>query len=110
MRKRYEVRVTKAALIDLRRISSYFTDNGSPAVARKIVGQLSDVFESLSSFPDRGNVPKELEEEGIFEFRQLVKKPYRIFYAVAGGEVDILLVADGRRDMPSLLFGRLLNR
>lgn len=35
-------------------------------------------------------------------------KPYRLVYRVAGERVYVYLIADGRRDMQSLLARRLL--
>lgn len=36
-------------------------------------------------------------------------KPYRIMYITRGKQVTVMLIADGRRDMRSLLERRLLN-
>ena len=36
-------------------------------------------------------------------------KPYRVIYRVVDRDVAILLIADGRRDMQSLLATRLLE-
>jgi toxin ParE1/3/4 len=67
------------------------------------------VAESLSRFPDRGSYPKELVALGIKEYRQTFFKPYRVIYRVVGSEVIIHLIADGRRDLQSLLARRLLR-
>jgi toxin ParE1/3/4 len=45
---------------------------------------------------------------GIREYRETFFKPYRIVYHVDGHLVFISLIADGRRDMQSLLARRLL--
>jgi toxin ParE1/3/4 len=45
---------------------------------------------------------------GIREYRQAFFKPYRLIYRVIGKRVFIYLIADGRRDMQSLLSRRLL--
>jgi toxin ParE1/3/4 len=45
---------------------------------------------------------------GIREYRETFFKPYRIVYHVEGARVFISLIADGRRDMQSLLARRLL--
>ena len=63
---------------------------------------------SLAKFPDRGAHPRELLALGIRDYRETFFKPYRIVYHVDGGRVFISLVADGRRDMQSLLARRLL--
>ena len=63
----------------------------------------------LSSFPDRGSHPRELLELGILEYRQVHLKPYRIVYRVRGSKVYVYLIADGRRDMQTLLAERLVR-
>ncbi|MEI7614708.1 MAG: type II toxin-antitoxin system RelE/ParE family toxin, partial [Betaproteobacteria bacterium] len=45
----------------------------------------------------------------IQDYRQVILKPYRIIYRVLGGKVVISLVADGRRDMTTLLAQCLLG-
>ena len=65
--------------------------------------------ESLSKFPERSSYPKELIALGIKEYRQAFFKPYRVIYRVTGSQVTIYLIADGRRDMQSVLARRLLG-
>jgi len=63
----------------------------------------------LSEFPERGAYPKELLALGVREYREIFFKPYRIIYRVLDKNVYVLLIADGRRDMQSLLQRRLLD-
>ena len=62
---------------------------------------------------DRGEIPeplpKELLDLGIQEYRELQYDPYRIIYRVLGRNVYVLVIADGRRDMQTLLQRRLLQ-
>jgi toxin ParE1/3/4 len=74
-----------------------------------VLDQLMQVVESLSRFPERGSYPKELVSLGIKEYRQTAFKPYRVIYRVLGKQVLIYLIADGRRDMQSVLAHRLLG-
>ncbi|MFO7818230.1 MAG: type II toxin-antitoxin system RelE/ParE family toxin [Thermodesulfobacteriota bacterium] len=71
--------------------------------------QIDKILSSLSEFPKRGAYPKELLMLGIREYREIFFKPYRIIYRVVDENVYILLIADGRRDMQSLLQTRILN-
>ncbi|WP_233582642.1 type II toxin-antitoxin system RelE/ParE family toxin [Candidimonas sp. SYP-B2681] len=66
-------------------------------------------MDSLSKYPERGSYPKELVSLGIKEYRQTFFKPYRVIYRVTDTQVIIELIADGRRDMQSLLARRLLG-
>lgn len=58
---------------------------------------------------ERGSYPKELIALGIREYRQTSFKPYRVICRVIGNQVVIYLIADGRRDMQSVLARRLLG-
>jgi toxin ParE1/3/4 len=46
---------------------------------------------------------------GIKDYRQVVFKPYRLIHRVMGRDVVVFVIADGRRDMQSLLTRRLLG-
>ena len=61
------------------------------------------------AFPERGSYPKKLLALGIREYRQAHFKPYRIIYRVSGKQVIIYIIADGRRDMQTLLTRRMLG-
>jgi toxin ParE1/3/4 len=74
-----------------------------------VLDQLMQVVQSLSRFPERGSYPKELVSLGIKEYRQTAFKPYRVIYRVLGKQVVTYLIADGRRDMQSVLALRLLG-
>ena len=67
------------------------------------------VVENLSRLLERGSHPKELVGLGIKEYRQTFFKPYRVIYRVADSKVIIYLIADGRRDMETVLTRRLLG-
>jgi toxin ParE1/3/4 len=79
------------------------------ANAGHVLDQLMQVVQSLSRFPERGSYPKELVSLGIKEYRQTAFKPYCVIYRVLGKQVVIYLIADGRRDMQSVLARRLLG-
>ncbi|WP_297448972.1 hypothetical protein [Ferrovum sp.] len=59
--------------------------------------------------PERSVYPKELLALGIRDYRQTAFKPYQVIYRVMGQKVYIYVIADGRRDMQSLLARRLLG-
>ncbi len=64
---------------------------------------------SLSEYPERGNYPTELLDIGTREYREIFFRPYRIIYRVMENTVYVLVIADGRRDMQTLLQRRLLG-
>ena len=106
---KFEVLLTEGAEQDLEAIHDYISDFDCVANANYVLDKLMDVVESLSKFPERGSYPKELVGLGIKEYRQTFFKPYRVIYRVAGSQVIIYLIADGRRDMQSVLARRLLG-
>ena len=90
-------------------IYDYIAEFDCVANANYVLDQLTEVVESLSRFPERGSYPKELVALGFKEYRQTSFKPYRVIYRVGGSQVIIYLIADGRRDMQSVLARRLLG-
>jgi toxin ParE1/3/4 len=106
---KFEVLLTEGAEQDLEAIHDYISDFDCVAHANEVLDALMVVVESLSEFPQRGSYPKELVSLGIKEYRQIFFKPYRVIYRLTGSQVIIYLIADGRRDMQSVLARRLLG-
>lgn len=106
---KFEVLLTEGAEQDLEAIHDYISEFDSVANANFVLDELMAVVESLSTFPERGSYPKELVGLGIKEYRQTFFKPYRVIYRITGSQVITYLIADGRRDMQSLLARRLLG-
>jgi toxin ParE1/3/4 len=106
---KYEVLLTEGAEQDLESIHDYISEFDCVANANYVLNGLMDVVGSLSKFPERGSYPKELVGLGIKEYRQTFFKPYRVIYRVTGSQVIIYLIADGRREMQSVLARRLLG-
>jgi toxin ParE1/3/4 len=104
-----EVLLIAGAEQDLEAIHDYISEFDCVANANYVLHKLMDVVESLSKFPERGSYPTELVSLGIKEYRQTFVKPYRVFYRVTGSQVIMYLIADGRRDMQSVLARRILG-
>ena len=107
--REYEVLLTEGAEQDLESIYNYIAEFDCKANADYVLDRLLEVVENLASFPERGAYPKELLALGIRDYRQTAFKPYRVIYRVIGQKVFIYVIADGRRDMQSLLMRRLLG-
>jgi len=106
---KHRVLLTAGAERDLEEIYDHLAATDSKASAEHVLDRLLAVAADRSVLPERGSIPKELRALGIREFRQLFFKPYRVIYRVAGRDVFIVLVADGRRELQSLLERRLLR-
>jgi toxin ParE1/3/4 len=103
------VRITRAARRDLEELYDWIAEHDSPGNAEYVLDQLSGVVQSLMSLPDRGTHPRELPPGMMEKIRQVFFKPYRVIYEITGEEVVIHLIADGRRNLRSLLLRRLTN-
>jgi toxin ParE1/3/4 len=105
----FAVLLTNDAARDLDALYDYMARHDAPQEADSVLEQIEKAFFRLSEFPERGVYPKELPALGIRDYREVFFKPYRILYRVMDKNVFVLLIADGRRDLHSLLQRRLLG-
>ena len=103
------VQLTADAAHDLGEICDYIDRHEAPGRADHVLEQIERSFNRLSEHPHRGHHPRELLDVGIREYREVFFKPYRIIYRVTEHDVHVLVIADGRRDMRTLLERRLLQ-
>jgi toxin ParE1/3/4 len=106
---KFQVLLTAGTEQDLEALHDYISQFDCVANADYVLDQLMELVEKRSRFPERGSYPKELIALGIKEYRQTSFKPYRVVYRVADSQVIIYLIADGRRNMQSVLARRLLG-
>ncbi|MEI7783744.1 MAG: type II toxin-antitoxin system RelE/ParE family toxin [Betaproteobacteria bacterium] len=104
------VLLTEGAEQDLEAVHDYISEVDSVNHANHVLDGLMNVVESLARFPERGRYTKELITLGIKEYRQTFFMPYRLIYRVTDRQVIVHLIAEGRRDMQSILARRLLGR
>ncbi|MBS0582937.1 MAG: type II toxin-antitoxin system RelE/ParE family toxin [Proteobacteria bacterium] len=109
MSKRHDVSITAGAERDIAEIVEYIDVSDSPQNADRVLDGLLAAIGKLAELPERGSHPRELLALGIRDFRQVFFKPYRIVYRTVAGNVFVYLVADGRRDMQTLLARRLID-
>ena len=104
----YAVMLTDDAEQDIEAIGEYIAESDSIQRALYVTRAIRRTVEGLSDFPDRGAVVNELLEQGERDYREIRFKPYRTIYQVIDDTVAVQLIADGRRDMKTLLLRRLL--
>lgn len=104
----FAVVLTADAQADLEDIIDWIAVHDSAGAADHVLTSLVQVLDSLAYQPDRGSRPRELLDLGIRQYRQVFFKPYRVIYQVMDRRVVVFLIADGRRDMQTLLQRRLL--
>lgn len=105
----HEVLLTADAQRDLEEIYDYVAGHDAPEKAQPVLDRSEGVVATLAAFPERGSYPKELVALGIREYRETYFKPYRVIYRIERNRVYVYLIADGRRDMQTLLARRLLG-
>ncbi|MDQ6975940.1 MAG: type II toxin-antitoxin system RelE/ParE family toxin [Mariprofundaceae bacterium] len=105
----FDVLWTKEARQDLDDIADYIVSDNGAAVALDIVHQVEQTCMTLVSMPERGVVVPELRDIGVLQYRQLLLRPWRIFYRIHGGLVYVIAVVDSRRDLAAFLMDRLMR-
>lgn len=105
----FRVWLTEDASRDLEALYGFIESHDAPGKADYVLDQIEKAFSSLAENPERGARPRELRALGLREYREIFFKPYRIIYRVMSGNVYVMVIADGRRDMQTLLQRRLLQ-
>lgn len=98
----FEVKLSNAAIQDLFDIYYYVATHDSFEKADNLRNELYKKCFSLTVYPFRGILFKEIPEFGTDIYR-LIIKPYSIFYTINDKNVNVLAVLDDRRDLNSLL-------
>jgi len=106
---RFHVGLTKGAEADVDAIVSFVASREGEGRAAPILARIEAAVLALDRNPERGAYLPELIALGMKEFRQVLVGPWRILSRVVEKQVVVVLVADGRRDMRTLLAQRLLG-
>jgi len=106
----FNVYIISDAEEDILCIYKYVSMNDSPESAEYILSKIEEKCLSLREYPNRGHVPPELERVGVYNYKEIHFKPYRIIYEVTESNVFVHCVLDGRRSLQELLEMRLLKR
>ena len=108
MNKKYEVIWSKVAENDLKKIIEYLIEE-SPSIALKIFKDIKQRASKLYTFPERGRIVPELQDQGILQYRELIISPWRILYRITDNNVYVLSVLDSRRNIEDILLKRLTD-
>lgn len=106
----FRVQLTRPASADLDEIARYREAQRGLDDADALLDSVLERIATLEQFPHRGSIPNELDGLGASSIRQIVHAGFRILYEVEASTVSIIKVADGRRDVETLLHGRMLDR
>lgn len=108
MKKTYSIRWSEAAERDLRGIIEYIAKD-SPSRAYEALTNIKEKASNLHSFPGRGRIVPELQDQGITQYRELIVAPWRIIYRISEDSVYVLSVLDSRQNVEDILLKRLLG-
>ena len=105
----YGVTWTQTAIRDLDEILEYIAAERGVDDALRVYETLRRGIESLAKMPRRCRQVPELHEIGLVEYREMIERPYRLVFRIAGREVVILAILDSRRDLEELLIQRAIE-
>ena len=108
MKNKYKVTWANSAEKDLAKIIEYIA-NDSPENALNIFDRLKEKASNLKHSPQRGRVIPELQEYGIYHYRELIVSPWRLIYRALKDEVYVLAVLDSRQNIEDILIKRILD-
>ncbi|MCG2738897.1 MAG: type II toxin-antitoxin system RelE/ParE family toxin [Syntrophaceae bacterium] len=104
----YKVHWALVAEDDLKNIILYIAQD-SPANARAIFEKIKEKASCLTQFPERGRTVPELQDQGVFLYRELVVSPWRMIYRISDKKVYLLSVLDSRQNVEDILLKRLIK-
>ena len=104
----FTVLLLEDAIKDLESIYRYIRKSGNKKAARDMVINIRKACESLSEYPERGRIPDELSQIGLFEYSQIIVKKYRIVYQVTMPNIFIFGIIHGNRNISEVLRQRML--
>lgn len=108
MKKIYDVIWSETSEKDLMGIVEYIAAD-SPSNAFEIFKEIKKKALNLYTFPDRGRIVPELQDQGIILYRELIVLPWRIIYRISEKAVYVLSVLDSRRNVEDILLRRLIS-
>ena len=108
MNNKDEVIWASVAENDLAKIIEYIA-NDNPANASKVLNKLKEKAANLHHSPKRGRIIPELQEYGIYQYRELIVDPWRLIYRAQEDKVYVLAVLDSRQNIEDILLKRVLD-
>ena len=107
-KKQYKINWIINAVQDLQSIIEYILRD-SVASAITTENRIKDAVSKLADHPNIGRTIPELEHLGSKRWREIIVKPYRVIYSLQSNTVYIHCVIDGRRNVRSQLYERLIR-
>ena len=84
-----KIRLTDSAIDDLRELQLYYDEQLVPQVGKRLVTEILDRVETLTSNPDIGRIVPEFDVDNI---RELIHKPFRVVYLRESKSIYVIRV------------------
>ena len=84
-----KIRLTDSAVDDLRELQFYYDEQLVPQVGKRLVTEILDRVETLTSNPDIGRIVPEFNVDNI---RELIHKPFRVVYLRESTSIYVIRV------------------
>jgi len=84
-----KIRLTDSAIDDLRELQIYYDEQLVPQVRKRLVTEILDRVETLTSNPDIGRIVPEFNVDTI---RELIHKPFRVVYLRESKSIYVIRV------------------
>lgn len=105
----FDITWARTAVRDLDEILDYLAAERGADQALQLYEALRHAIASLTTMPRRCRQVPELLDLGLFEYREIVTRPYRLVFRIIDREVVILAILDSRRDLEELLIQRAIE-
>src|SRR5699024_501094 len=102
----YKVSWTELARDDLLQVVDFIAED-NPVTAERILEQLSGRAATLERMPQRGRKVPDLCDTRVAAQRELIVRPWRLFYVIKKDRFYVTALFDGRRDVARLLEDRV---
>jgi len=108
MKKVHTIIWSETSENDLKNLIHYIAVD-SPSRAYDVFEDIRVKAATLRSFPERGRIVPELEDQGITQYREIIVAPWRIIYRISEEAVYVLSVLDSLQNVEDILLKRLLH-
>ena len=105
----FAVTWTRTAVRDLDEILEYIAVERGVDQALQLYETLRHSISSLTKMARRCRQVPELLDIGLFEYREIIERPYRLVFRIVDKEIVILAILDSRRDLEELLIQRAIE-
>jgi toxin ParE1/3/4 len=104
-----EIRWTINAEEDILGIVNWIKEHSGPMTAGNIYNRIKSRVLPLADFPGTGRSVPQLVQLGITDIKQILEKPWIIYYKVSNNIIWILAVIDGRRNLEDIVYKKVVE-